>query len=91
MAKNKNEINIDFAKELLTHGYSMIVKEMNFYQFRLRFEDSKFIYDWYHTTGSLVWSRHNDEGILYHSNIGTIKHPEDLAIFITKHREKNEI
>ena len=82
--KTKNRINIKGAIDLLSGGYSLKVKEFNFYQFRIRDEEIKDIfYDWYHTTGSLV-KNHNG----FNSRAGTFKDAESLAIFIRKDLEK---
>ncbi len=50
-------INTFEALKVLKEGYGFIPREMNFYQIRLRHEESKAMWDWYHTQGTLVVMR----------------------------------
>ncbi len=52
--KYKNRINIEKSKELLEQAFGFEVEIMNYYQFRIRSEETERFWDWYHTTGSLV-------------------------------------
>ena len=58
-----------------------MVKQINFYQFRLTHEEfNEISVDWYHTTGSIVI---NKDGYTKSVPI-KIKDTEDLAIYIRK-------
>jgi len=52
--KQKNVIDFEKSKELLEEGYGFEVEVMNYYQFRIRQEETEHFFDWYHTTGSLT-------------------------------------
>ena len=52
--KQKNFLNKKEAIDLLENGYGLKVYEMNGYQFRLKHEESNNLWDWYHTTGTVV-------------------------------------
>lgn len=85
----KNRINEKESIELLEKGYDLNVRIMNYYQFRLTKVDVMDVYDWYHTTGSLVWNKHLNDGRVVFKRLGTITDVEDLAIFINNHIEQN--
>lgn len=81
MAKNKNknkyhkpssEWNIQ-----MFNAYGIIAKVINYYHIKLRREESDVVYDWYHTTGSLVRS-HNK----YFKSLGKYRNPEVIAVLI---------
>jgi len=57
--KRKNIIDVEYTKsELESLGYSVSV--MNDYQFRIRMPElTNDVYDWYHTSGTLVVNREN--------------------------------
>lgn len=46
-------INIPEAHELFK-AYGLIAKQMNFYQIRIKQEESRSMWDWYHTQGTVV-------------------------------------
>lgn len=51
--KNPNRINIRESRlEFESTGFE--VREMNYYQFRISSPDMPGVYDWYHTSGTLV-------------------------------------
>ena len=80
--KNKNPNIIDKAEaiEILSaYGYRAI--HFNYYQIRIRPEESQDIFDWYHTTGSLVVTRQG-----FPHKIGVYKDIEEVAEII-----KNEV
>lgn len=84
--KRKFFINEKEAIDLLTHGYALQVKVMNFYQFRIRQEEVKeYFWDWYHTQGTVVIN-HNGANIRWRSDLGD---PEELAIQINEFIRKN--
>ena len=65
---------------LFKEGYSLDVREINHYQFRIRdFENREVFWDWYHTTGTLVEVQ---DGRGY--NVGKYSSDEDVAILIRK-------
>ena len=71
--KNKNRINSKISVSLL-ESFGFKVKKMNFYQFRITPEESSKIFDWYHTTGSLVATENG-----CHKSLGKFAGPEDVA------------
>lgn len=77
--KRRNTINIADSLELLRSGYGLNAVKFNFYQFRITQEESDDVYDWYHTTGSLVVNRKG-----YLKKIGVFLTPEEVAIIINK-------
>lgn len=50
----KYYVNVAEATELFRDGYGLIPKTMNFYQIRLKHEESREMFDWYHTQGTVV-------------------------------------
>jgi hypothetical protein len=78
--KKKNYIDLKNTLNLFTGGYSVNVKQLNYYTFRLHFEEiSDLFFDWYHTTGSLVKV---DKG--FNVGLGIITDPEDVAILVSE-------
>lgn len=79
MSKRHRKYFIDEKKaiELLTEGYGLVVKKMNWYQFRISQEETDAFWDWYHTQGSVVL---NKDGSC--SRWGTYGDVEELAIAI---------
>ncbi len=82
--KSTNYINMATTLELLRSGYSFQVRELNVYQLRIRYEESDNVYDWYHTTGTLVVKEGH-----YFTNIGRIYDPEEIGIAIKNHIKKS--
>lgn len=76
--KNPNRINKQEAIEIL-QAYGFYVEQKNFYQFRIRPEETQKIYDWYHTTGTLTCVFNG-----FTRKINIIKDPEEVAEFIKK-------
>lgn len=74
--KNPNIINVRDAIEIFG-AYSLIARPLNHYQLRIHDDETGHMWDWYHTTGSLV--RTMEQGV-YKS--ATIRDAEDCAIFI---------
>lgn len=58
MAKRRRKffVNVKESIELLK-AFGFIVREMNFYQLRLKHQESQAMFDWYHTQGSVVITR----------------------------------
>ncbi len=83
--KNKNIIDVKESIQILKEGYSLHAVIYNSYQIRITDETLRFVYDWYHTTGSLVV---NGRGFI--KNIGVITDPEEVAIMIKNHIIENE-
>lgn len=63
----------------LFRAYGYRVKTMNWYQLRIWPEESKDMWDWYHTQGSVVVTRDG-----FPARFGTYGDAEDLAIAIQK-------
>ena len=76
--KRKNLIKITDSMELL-QGQGLNPQIFNFYQIRIKQEETTDFWDWYHTTGSVVM---NDKG--HHRKIGDYVDAESLAIRILK-------
>ncbi len=70
----KNRINVGKAIQFLREGAGMEAKEFNYYQIRIRHEESRAIYDWYHTTGAIVACEDSQ-----FRRIGTATNPEVAA------------
>lgn len=74
--KNPNRIDKDQAIEIFeAYGYKAI--HLNFYQIRIWPEESNDMFDWYHTTGSLVVTKSG-----FASKIGVYKDTEEVAEII---------
>lgn len=79
----KNKINVDEAMEVF-EGYGFDAVIFNFYQIRIRHEEHKQFYDWYHTRGTLTMIS-SEKGT---KKITQIYEAEEVAEFITKHLQK---
>lgn len=77
--KKRNYIDVSNAIELMRAGYGLKPKVFNFYQIRIHHEETKDIWDWYHTTGSLVRTA---DGVP--ARDGTFDDAEDVAIHIQR-------
>ncbi len=81
----RNRLNVNWAKQMMRDAYGLRVEVLNGYQFRLTHEESgNVVYNWYHTTGSLVRSeKYPNCQYSSHRNMGRkIIDPEEVAIFI---------
>lgn len=82
MAKVKNIVTSkDFV--LLKSGFSLQIRELNHFTVRLKFEESKDYWDWYHTTGSLVHTRFSTYGAIT-SKVGIFLNSEELGSYLFK-------
>lgn len=82
--RNKKYTRKESQLLLLREGYSLKVKELNHYCFRIKDEEMNDVFwDWYHTTGTLVEVQ-DGRGI----NIGKYRDDEDVAILIRKRIRK---
>ncbi len=86
----KHYVNVAEATELFRDGYGLIPKTMNFYQIRLKHEESREMFDWYHTQGTVVVTK---DGIprRWKKSYGDA---ENLAMDIIKYiyaKEENKI
>lgn len=79
MAKKKRQVINKEACEELLKGFGFSVQHLTYYQFRIKAEESKDIYDWYHTTGAVVRVR---EG--YNQRLCSIRDVEELVEFIRR-------
>lgn len=52
--KQKNRIDVKDSIDLFTGAYGLSVYKMNSYQFKIRSQESSSVFDWYHTTGTLM-------------------------------------
>lgn len=75
--KKRNIINKDETLEILS-AYGIEVQELNDFTFRLFQGETKQMWDWYHTTGTL--HKHEGKPIL----IGKFFDVEDIALLINK-------
>lgn len=73
----RNKINVKDSIEMFS-AYGLHAFAFNFYQIRITHLESRILYDWYHTTGSLV--RYLENGSIYKAAV--IRVPEDVALFI---------
>lgn len=71
----KNKINKNEAIQIM-ESYGIKIKEHNFYQFRITHIETGHTWDWYHTTGSLVWN------YPYSKSMKSIRNPEECAMYI---------
>lgn len=74
---------MDEWKELFA-AYGIEVRELknNDYHWKLIADESKNVYDWYHTTGTLLFNT----GLGF-KKFGRIKDPEDVANIINRYEE----
>jgi hypothetical protein len=82
----KNWINVPESLLLLNEGYGLNAEEFNYYQIRLRPDETDDFYDWYHTTGSLVRNSPDRPP----KKLVTIRDAEDLAVYIQKQIHEQE-
>jgi hypothetical protein len=78
--RRKYFVNVPKATKFLEDVYGLSVKEMNFYQLRIRHQEFEGIFDWYHTQGTMVVQTK-----MYTANIGEAGTDEDAAILINNY------
>lgn len=83
--KRKYFVNIKEAREVLRGGYGIFSKVINDYHLKLKTEESDIMFDWYHTTGTLMLVCKD-----FQNNIGTFGDPEDVARIIHKKIDQYE-
>lgn len=82
--KHKNIIDIYKAIKLFNDGYGLDASEFNYYQIRIRYEESDMMWDWYHTTGSLVENRNGQGRRVGGASGQTFMDAESVALLIKK-------
>lgn len=78
----KNKINVNEAMEVFK-GYGFDAVIFNLYQIRIRHEEHKKFYDWYHTRGTITLIHEGST-----RKIAQIYEAGEVAEFITKHLRK---
>lgn len=76
----KNFIDTDGAIELF-EGFGFVANKFNYYQIRIKPEESQKMYDWYHTRGTLTVISNGKT-----ARVGSFKEAEQVAEFIKKHQ-----
>lgn len=81
--RGKNRIDVQKARELFKGGYALFSRELNYFTLRLWSEESKSMFDWFHTTGTLAKV---SDG--FYQKLGVLTDPEEVAILINKELDK---
>lgn len=78
--KNKHPNKIDLLESMrIFQAYGLKPHSINFYQIRLQDDESGHIWDWYHTTGTLVRVIDGSQ-----KSAGIYRESEDVAIVVRR-------
>lgn len=80
MVEHKEVKNIEEDKHFLTSAYGLKCRDINGYHVRIEHEEYDGMFDWYHTSGTLLACRNGAS-----TNLGKIKDAEQVGERIKKH------